>query len=61
MDTSDKIRIGQAKFELHKMLDQPSLHNVPVLIIGNKMDIMSHMREPEIIESEFMRIEFGLS
>ena len=60
VDTSDKARIGQAKFELHKMLDQPSLHKVPVLIVGNKVDIVGHMKEPEIIEREITRTEFGL-
>ena len=61
VDTSDKVRIGQAKYELHKMLDQVSLQGVPVLIVGNKVDLVAHLREPEIIERRIKRTQFGLS
>ena len=60
VDSVDVPRIGQSKFELHKMLDNQSLTNVPILIVGNKVDIVSHMREAEIIERCLIRVEFGL-
>ncbi len=57
VDTSDKLRINQAKFELHTMLDNESLKNIPLLVVGNKIDLIDHMREPEIIESGLSRTE----
>ena len=42
------------------MLDQSTLNNVPVLIVGNKVDVVAHMREPELIEREVKRAESGL-
>ena len=60
VDTTDKARIGQAKFELHKMVDQTTLHNVPVLVVGNKVDVIAHMKEPELIERGIIRLEFRL-
>ena len=55
VDAGEKARAGQAKFELHKMLDSPGIKGIPLLVIGNKIDLVDHMRQPEIIESELTR------
>ncbi len=42
------------------MLDNKNLYRIPLLIIGNKIDLPEHMHEGEIIEGVINRIESGL-
>ncbi len=55
-----KVRISNAKFDLNKMLDNAYLKGIPLLVIGNKIDVKDHMTESEIIESILTRTFFGL-
>jgi ADP-ribosylation factor-like protein 8 len=32
------------------MFDNPDLKGIPLLVIGNKIDVLGHLREPEIVE-----------
>jgi GTPase SAR1 family protein len=47
-------------------LEDTFLHNIPILVVGNKIDIKGHMSEKDIIEGSFafglkkIRLEFGL-
>lgn len=39
-----------SKKELHTLLEDKELNNIPILILGNKIDIKPHLDEKEIIE-----------
>ena len=53
VDTTDILRISQAKEELHKMLDDKMLNGIPILVIGNKVDLVGHLSNNDLIESKF--------
>lgn len=50
MDASNKDSLGVAKRELHSTLDDPAINGIPLLIVGNKIDLEGHLTEKEIIE-----------
>ena len=50
MFAKQKIRINNAKYELNKMLDNSYLKGIPLLVIGNKIDLKDHMTQKELIE-----------
>ena len=54
------MRINNAKFELNKMLDNAYLKGIPLLVIGNKIDVKDHMIESELVEGMLIRSQFGL-
>lgn len=49
VDSSDKARIGKAKEELHKMLEEEELKDAILLVFANKQDI-AVMEVKEVIE-----------
>ena len=51
VDSSDMERITVAKEELSRLLDNDYLQGIPVLIIGNKIDLLGHLNQNDIIES----------
>ena len=53
VDSTDITRISQAKEELHKMLDDKMLNGIPILVIGNKVDLLGHLGNNDLIESKF--------
>ncbi|CAK62720.1 unnamed protein product (macronuclear) [Paramecium tetraurelia] len=50
VDTSNQATLGTSKKELHNLLDNKSLRNIPILIIGNKIDVNPHLNEKQLIE-----------
>jgi GTPase SAR1 family protein len=42
--------LGISKKELHQLLEDQELNGIPMLVIGNKVDIKPHLNEKEIIE-----------
>ncbi len=50
MSVNKKERMNNAKFELHKMLDNTFLRGIPLLVVGNKIDMIDHLKEADIIE-----------
>jgi Arf/Sar family protein len=42
--------MSTSKKELHFLLESKHLRQIPILIIGNKIDIKPHLNEKEIIE-----------
>lgn len=38
VDSSDNVRIDEAKFELHDLLQSRDLRRVPLVVVANKQD-----------------------
>ena len=51
IDSTDKERFSIVKEELMKIMIEPGLEKVPVLIISNKQDLEEAVSEEEIIKS----------
>ncbi|GJF00270.1 ADP-ribosylation factor [Phanerochaete sordida] len=51
VDAHDKEKFDTAKFELHQLLAQPSLKDVPLLVLGNKNDLEGHATVNELIKA----------
>ena len=50
VDSSDRDRIQDAKDELEKMLQEPEMENVVLLVLANKQDLPNAMTATEITE-----------
>jgi Arf/Sar family protein len=50
VDAAAPQKLGTAKKELHKLLDDGSIGSTPMLICANKIDIQSHVGEAELID-----------
>lgn len=58
VDSSDRVRIDESKFELHELLQSRHLTRVPLIVVANKQDEESAMATDEIIvELELTTIE----
>lgn len=42
--------MGISKRELHTLLEDKDLNDIPILVLGNKTDIKPHLNEKEIME-----------
>ena len=51
-DVSDQIRFAESRKELDFILDHYELSEVPVLIIGNKVDLVNHVNIKDIHETK---------
>lgn len=54
VDCADHERLHEAKVELDALLTDETISNVPILILGNKID------RPEAISEDALRVTFGL-
>ncbi|XP_042080954.1 secretion associated, Ras related GTPase 1Ab isoform X1 [Haplochromis burtoni] len=54
VDCADHMRLAEAKVELDAMLTDETIANIPVLILGNKID------RPEAISEDALRAVLGL-
>jgi Arf/Sar family protein len=50
VDAAAPQKMATAKKELHKLLDDGSIGSTPLLVLANKIDIMPHVGETELIE-----------
>ena len=48
VDAADASRFGEARQELHKLLSEPRLRGVPLLVLANKMDLPTAHPLPEV-------------
>merc|ERR1712151_636132 len=48
VDAADRTRYEEAREELSKLIDDPSLTHVPLAILGNKIDIPTAASEDEL-------------
>ncbi|TFK73567.1 Arl8a protein [Pluteus cervinus] len=51
VDSVDREKFNTARFELHQLLGQPTLANVPLLVLGNKSDLDGHASVQDLIDS----------
>jgi Arf/Sar family protein len=50
VDSAAPQKLGTAKKELHKLLDDGSIGSTPMLILANKIDLNPHVGEAELID-----------
>ena len=50
VDAADESAIESSKVELHALMDKPSLAGTPLLILGNKNDLVGALDGPRLIE-----------
>ena len=55
VDSVDLSVMDEAKENLHKLLEWPSLDGIPLLILGNKNDVDGALTEEELIEELALR------
>ncbi|EAR98989.1 ADP-ribosylation factor(Arf)/Arf-like (Arl) small GTPase family protein (macronuclear) [Tetrahymena thermophila SB210] len=55
VDSSDRARFEESKIEFNKIIQTKELEKVPIVILGNKIDIQGAASEDEL------RINFGLA
>merc|ERR1719422_2042109 len=48
VDAADRTRFQEAKEELHRLLAEPCLAEVPIVVLGNKIDIPVAASEDEL-------------
>jgi len=51
VDAADRTRFVEAREELHMLLEEHSLHDVPIAVLGNKIDIAVAASEDELRHS----------
>merc|ERR1712024_176719 len=51
VDAADRTRFQEAREELHQLLSEPSLAQVPIVVLGNKIDIPVAASEDELRHS----------
>ena len=54
-------RIGLAKYELHRLLENPAMARLPILVVGNKSDIEPRLSVTDIIQGGTRVFIFVLS
>ena len=50
VDAADAARIPVARKELHRLLEDTSLAHTPLLVCANKIDIVPHLSEGDLIK-----------
>ena len=45
IDISDQIRFSESKKELYSIINRYELSGVPLVIIGNKVDLINHLTD----------------
>merc|ERR1711959_660740 len=50
VDSSDRRRLEEASDELQQLLEEDKLGGIPVLIFGNKQDLISAVPQEELVE-----------
>jgi len=50
LDSADRGRVDAAREELRRLLEDPALHGVPLLVYANKQDLPDALTEKEAVE-----------
>lgn len=59
VDAANVARLKESKDELYNILNDPNSKNVPILILGNKVDLKTAVSEEELIDSLSIREEIS--
>jgi ADP-ribosylation factor-like protein 8 len=51
VDIADLDVLPMAKEELHSLMNQPSLEGIPLLVLGNKSDLLDKLTVDELIDA----------
>lgn len=51
VDAADSARFAEAKQELHRLLEDPQLSKIPLLVCANKIDLNPHASESELVQA----------
>ncbi|KAI8985231.1 ADP-ribosylation factor-like protein 8B [Pilobolus umbonatus] len=51
VDAADRDKLDAANTELKSLLEKPQLANIPVLVLGNKIDLEEALTSEELIEA----------
>lgn len=51
LDSSDHDKIQTSKDELHSLLERPQLDGIPVLVLGNKNDLLNAFTVDQLIQN----------
>lgn len=57
IDAANQVRFEEAKKEFWKILDRYELRSVPLLILGNKVDLINHISVPDAEQLERVQKE----
>lgn len=55
VDIADAPSLPQARQELHRLMSQPSLRGIPLLVLGNKSDLHDKLTVDELIDALELR------
>ncbi|XP_046584622.1 ADP-ribosylation factor-like isoform X1 [Haliotis rubra] len=50
VDSADRLRMKEARSELHVICSSPEMAGVPVVVIANKQDLPGALKPPEVAE-----------
>lgn len=50
VDAADEDKLEASRNELMQLLDKPQLEAIPVLVLGNKKDLINALDERQLIE-----------
>jgi 50S ribosomal subunit-associated GTPase HflX len=54
VDAADKDNIAISRNELHDLLNKPSLHGIPLLVLGNKIDKPEAVSKQALIDQMYV-------
>jgi ADP-ribosylation factor-like protein 8 len=50
VDAQDQAKLSSSKTEFYSLIEKPILKGIPVLLLGNKMDLEGSLSAEELIE-----------
>lgn len=60
VDAADLDSIEDASKALHSLLERPSLESIPVLVVGNKVDLKDALNDEELIGRMNLKVRVEL-
>lgn len=54
VDAADRDNVAISKNELHDLLNKPSLHGIPLLVLGNKIDKPEAMSKHNLTDQMYV-------
>lgn len=54
VDAADLDKLEGSRNELHNLIDKPQLLGIPVLVLGNKRDLVDSLDEKDLIDRMYV-------